>query len=674
MSARWILVSLACLAAACRGTGGAWTTTSSAADGIDLTFTGVENATEAELTQVVALELEGLDGRPIDKAAVDDSAYALELFYRDRGFADVYVDYEFTPGERPKASFQVSEGPLVMVESFEVGGATALSRSELDALIEPAGPGTPYSLARTRRAVGAVREAYLARGYLSVEVTGPTLERSEGRAAVRAQVVEGPRFALREIEVSGALPRLQAALERLARKQLGRAYTPHFAYKFRSTIIDRHANRGYPECSVEFQTSKDEETGDVRLSFQVDPGQRIVISEVEVVGNQEVAAHLIKRRVELEPGDTWDPEKIEESFRQLYATGLFSAVDLSLAPGEGGRRKLVAEVEESPTLEAFVEPGWGSYVGPIVTFGVDERNMFGSGRRGKLEAHLSQLDSGVQLLLADPWLFNAAVTGETSIFYHDRIEPSFAYSEVGFNLGVRKDWSREVSTTLGYQLSFTETRDVQVGGVIPPNLVNDVDIGSLTFSIVRNTRDNVILPTKGSVVRFYSNLALTGLGSEVDLFENGIDLSRVYSLDDKTQLAGTAKVSVVAPFADTLDVPLTRRLFNGGENTVRSFKQSELGPKDLSGEPIGGQARNILSIEMRRKLVGNFSAAVFYDTGNVILDYADYFDFADFRSGIGAGLRYLLPIGPLRLDYAINPDPRPDEDAWVLHFAVGFAY
>ena len=107
---------------------------------------------------------------------------------------------------------------------------------------------------------------------------------------------------------------------------------------------------------------------------------------------------------------------------------------------------------------------------------------------------------------------------------------------------------------------------------------------------------------------------------------------------------------------------------------MRSFKEQELGPADSFGNPIGGEVTNLFSTELRYHFTPAVQVALFFDTGNVILDYNDYFDFDDFRSGVGVGVRYLLPIGPLRLDYAINPDPRPGEEEWVLHFAVGLAY
>jgi outer membrane protein insertion porin family len=128
---------------------------------------------------------------------------------------------------------------------------------------------------------------------------------------------------------------------------------------------------------------------------------------------------------------------------------------------------------------------------------------------------------------------------------------------------------------------------------------------------------------------------------------------------------------------------------------VRSFKESELGPRDLSNDPAGGYGLNVFSIELRQRLIGNFIGTLFVDYGNiapnrsreeqgqnpydsrsdVISDTLDDF-FKGFRPAVGFGLQYLLPVGPARLDFAFNPDndAKRDEDFFVFHFSVGTAF
>ena len=87
---------------------------------------------------------------------------------------------------------------------------------------------------------------------------------------------------------------------------------------------------------------------------------------------------------------------------------------------------------------------------------------------------------------------------------------------------------------------------------------------------------------------------------------------------------------------------------------------------------MGGEVRNLLSVELRQRISGHFAAALFADYGNIGLTTGAAFE--DFRSALGVGLRYGLPIGPIRLDAGFNPDRRPGEDRFVIHFAVGMPF
>jgi outer membrane translocation and assembly module TamA len=131
---------------------------------------------------------------------------------------------------------------------------------------------------------------------------------------------------------------------------------------------------------------------------------------------------------------------------------------------------------------------------------------------------------------------------------------------------------------------------------------------------------------------------------------------------------------VIIPTGSTDIIPLQERFFNGGENTVRSFKQDELGPVDSLGNELGGEAFNVVTVELRQRLRGRFDGALFWDAGNLESDFEDFFHLGNVRHALGFGLRYLLPVGPVRLDVGFNPDPRAGEADVVTHFSVGMSF
>jgi outer membrane protein assembly factor BamA len=162
-----------------------------------------------------------------------------------------------------------------------------------------------------------------------------------------------------------------------------------------------------------------------------------------------------------------------------------------------------------------------------------------------------------------------------------------------------------------------------------------------------------------------------------------------------TVIGARCTTGLLLPGQDEITLPLAEKFFNGGENTVRSFKESELGPQNRKGDPTGGYGFNTINVELRQRLIGNLIGTVFVDYRNispnrsrveqgkspydsrsdVISDTFDDF-FKGFRPGVGFGFQYLLPVGPARIDFAFNPDrdSARDEDFFVFHFSVGTAF
>ncbi len=144
----------------------------------------------------------------------------------------------------------------------------------------------------------------------------------------------------------------------------------------------------------------------------------------------------------------------------------------------------------------------------------------------------------------------------------------------------------------------------------------------------------------------------------------------------QSSLAFGARVGIIHSLGENADdpyeLPIDERFFNGGSTTVRSFAERDLGPHD-NGEPIGGEFFTIFNVEYTFPIFGEIQGAIFFDAGN-LLPSAEDPGLDDMRYAIGAGLRWKLPIGPVRLDYGVNPDPHEFEARGAFHFSFGFAF
>jgi outer membrane translocation and assembly module TamA len=132
-----------------------------------------------------------------------------------------------------------------------------------------------------------------------------------------------------------------------------------------------------------------------------------------------------------------------------------------------------------------------------------------------------------------------------------------------------------------------------------------------------------------------------------------------------------------------VDIPIQERFFLGGAQSVRSFTEDDLGPRTLvenaqgdlvpTDSPSGGEFYSLVNLEMRAQVFGPLEFAMFADGGNVIRFLSDA-GLEDYRFALGAGIRVLTPIGPLRVDAGLNPDPREDESRYAIFFAVGYPF
>ena len=353
---------------------------------------------------------------------------------------------------------------------------------------------------------------------------------------------------------------------------------------------------------------------------------------------------------------------------------------------------LIVIVAETRAKELFFEPGWGSYEKLRLRVGFQEKNLFGTGRIFRTQATGSLKARSLSGGLTDPFFFNTDIKADLTGFYNHRDEPSFTREDLGMAFALTKRLSDNVLSTAQYMIRSTDISDVDDFNEQSQGAYYYASIkGQLTY----DTRNDLFFPTSGQRLFGSAEQADEFLGGSINLTRLTGGVRHFFSLARYTVLGVRYTTGLILPGSGEVTLPLSERFFNGGENTVRSFKESELGPKDPSGNPVGGYGFNVFNLELRQRLIGNLIGTVFVDYGNispnrsrtkgglqsydsrsdVISDTLDDF-FKDFRPGVGFGLQYLLPVGPARVDFAFNPDQssQRDEDFFVMHFSIGTAF
>jgi len=668
----------------------------------EILFQGNATMSGANLRSAAAAELEAFDKQGQRTADIDDAAYQMQLAYRKAGYAFAEVDYQIEKKDLTKVTFIISEGPRVIIHSITFSGNQAFNNDVLQAYFEKDRTGLfgmgelPFVRSEVNSAVDHILQSYIAQGYLDVVIEAPKLEFAEDRSLVNCYISihEGVQYTVFRVDLHGdVISDATNDLDRIRQELIG---TPYFNRKkllLQTQVLEVYGNHGFADAVVNVKRQTSEKPEQVVLDVSINSGPLITISAIEIRGNQRTRPGFIRNRIRLKPGDRYDLALQKESFRDLYKTGIFPKVDFELEKTDTPEhRVLVVSVEETRSKELFFEPGWGSYEKLRMRVGFREKNLFGTGRIFGTQATGSLKAQSLVGNLSDPFFFNTDIRADLNAFYNRRIEPSFTRRDVGMSFSLTKYLTENLSSTGQYTIRNTDISDVDD---VEEESQGSYDYASLKFQGTYDTRNDIFFPTSGQRIFASAEQADEFLGGEINLTRLTGGARFFYQLTRSTVIGARYTAGLLVPGRDEVTLPLAERFFNGGENTVRSFKESELGPQDPNGDPSGGYGFNIVNIELRQRLIGNLIGSVFVDVGNVSPNrsrqeqgkprydsrsdvISDTFNdfFKGFRPGVGFGFQYLLPVGPARIDFAFNPDHDSDrdEDFFVFHFSVGTAF
>lgn len=647
----------------------------------DLRFRGNQAFSDSKLESVVALDLENLARRTSPKSAIDDAAYTLADFYATQGFPAARVDYQVGAPEagRMQAEFRIVEGPRARLKDVELVAVRHFRRADVmaelgfDDLDSVLGPHW-FVENEVRAAASKLANLYVAEGFSRAEVLTPEIQFSSDRRDVRVkiEVREGPRVLISSLTFeAGGIERIERQFD--ARAFFGRLASPRSIFEVRETLEELYGQEGYPDARVEVREEPRADDDNIGLIVNTTPGSRVTIGSIEVTGNEKTRRGQVISRLSIEPGDVYDVRKVRESFRALNRSGLFRRVRIELERSEAAERVLQVELEEATSTELFAEPGYGSYEGARLLAGVRENNLFGTTRSASLEGLIAERATRIALGITEPRIFGTEIDAGLSLFSEEREEPSFDKLERGSKLTFSRELGRLLRASVEYSFRRSEVANVDAAAVVPDD-VEDVDISSVALSTTWDLRDSIFDPRSGNLLRVSVEVASAALGSELEFVRVRLADSVFFPMGDSSVFGFAWRAGVIAPLGATDVIPIQERFFNGGENSVRSFEENQLGPKDPTNEPLGGEAFHIASLELRRKLIGDLDGALFYDVGTLVDSSDDFFVFDELGQALGAGIRYQLPIGPLRLDAGWNPDREPGETEWAVHFSIGMAF
>jgi len=688
------------------------------------------------LNELAPLEREG----SVDEDLLEDSEARIENYLRQQGYwkADVTVRRDATDAALTIV-FTVTRGRQYRIASpTEITGTRAVSLAEVTALV-PLKPGELFLESELGAGVTAIQAFYRQRGFALVDVKSAVNEtdpQRPGEGLVRAAIViaEGSRSTVGEIRITGTSAVPVDELRPLVKISAGDPYFEPRIVEARDALVLDYLNRGFASAVVNVALSASADHTRVDLTFTVQEGPQNIVDHILIVGNVHTKPDVILRELQFKPGQPIGLQDQFESRRRLSALGLFRRVQISLLThGGGNEHDVLVTVEEAPAttigygggVEGYTKARTGAdgqledqlEFAPRGFFEIGRRNLFGANRSVSLytRASLRPKDApgdpevdGTGIGFSEyrvvgtyrqPRWFGAndfTVSGVVE----QGVRTTFNFARKGINVDVVRRLTPALRVSGRYSLSSTRTFDERLSEedqAAIDRAFPQVRLSGFSGAVARDTRDDLLEPTRGMFLSSEGSFAARALGGQVGfmrtylqgftfrrfpgrrtvVFASRAALGLADGFEREVQPTDADGNPVPGPPIVVDDLPSSERFFAGGDTTIRGFALDRVGaPNTISanGYPTGGNAVLLLNGELRFPVWREVGAVVFVDGGNVFRRVTE-FDIGELRGSYGFGVRYRSPVGPIRVDLGVKMDSlRVGEKRTALHFSLGQAF
>ncbi len=652
--------------------------------------------------------------------SVPESEKMLKRVYAEKGYASVEIQTQIVETEFVKnVVFQIKEGIQYVLGEIKLIGLDETTESvvrrsantwlkPLTSILRPVY--LDEELLRSR--LGDLVTEIRSQGYLQTRILDfRVIKNNENRfVEVEISFQVGPLFRVREVEVVGDSVLGQKELKQLVTVYPGDPVNPVEVVAVANKIFKAYQNLGFLNVQMPLNEKElltfDLENNLCDIKYPINSGAQILVGGLIVQGNKKTQSSVVTRELKqenLSSGRPWSPEALRRSEQRLSQLGLFGSVKFESVGGrnlsqtyfdkvslEQNEKDMRITVEEMPPGAIEFGPGYRTDLGLVGFAELNYRNLFGFNRGVSLRAQVSRKLTNYQFpeqkysaTFLEPYFLGWPLRFRTSLSFtkEDQIVFQEGVPLSGFN-------SDEVSLGFAFDKSFSERLRVthRIYEISRPRIYDIVErdtfqasresyqIGSFGTTIYFDTRNNFFNPSKGWYLTTGYDVSPRVLGTDVDAsyFTLKQTVSHYLSLGrEGAVFALSLQYAHIWGLGQTSGIPETKRLVLGGRTSIRSFAEQSIRFDD---EGVVEQNSFEIKAELRQPIVMDFGVAFFVDVGEVKalkLIASDSGLRSGIQSGVGFGIRYSTAVGPLSLDFAVNPNADSTIDPFRLQFSIG---
>ena len=609
----------------------------------------------------------------------------IEELYKEKNYYNVKVSFKVYPQKNNLADVEyiIEEGQKFHIKKIEFVGNSAYTSSKLKRILSTSEKGLlsfitssgDLNQEKLGQDTARLTAFYQNNGYVQAKVGEPEVNFEEDGITVTFRLAEGPQFKVGKVAMAGDLIIPEEQLLEKVKISAEEYYNRETLRLDVIALTDVYSDEGYAYADIAPSIDQDTEKLVVNITFEINKGRQVYFEEITIAGNTKTRDKVIRRQLKVYEQELYSGSRLKRSVRNLYRLDFFEDIKVNTVKGsDDDKMRLRIDVTEKKTGAFSFGAGYGNVENFFLTASVSERNLFGRGQVLSLRGQVGARTQRYILGFTEPWLLDIPLSAGADIYSWKYSYPDYNKESFGTNLRLGYPIFDYTRGTLTYNYDIADITNVSndAADSIKRDAGQNIK-SSITSMLTYDSRDQLFHPTEGSLNSVEYEFA--GLGGNVGFNKVIGETGWYFPLLWQTVGVLHGRAGVVKELQGKT-LPDYEKFYMVGIDALRGFERDDLCPRDESGSCIGGNKFVQFNAEVRFPLVPQAGAygVVFFDTGDIYSKDEDI-KLDSLRESAGLGLRWLSPMGPVRLEYGWILDPKSTDSSsgkWEFSMASAF--